>query len=112
MTKVRADGTTGIRSVVAALKEREGASEAIAQSAPTEKRNVTDLPQRGRPAKARKDVVQVTAYIEKATHLAVKRSLLDLESECGWKQDFSGLVQLLLDDWLASRKVKAQEERR
>lgn len=112
MTKVKAEGITGIRSVMAALKERDGASEGIAQNAPAEERSVTDLPQRGRPTKARKDVVQVTAYIEKATHLAAKKSLLDLESERGWKQDFSGLVQLLLDDWLAGRKTKSQEEPR
>jgi len=45
------------------------------------------------------EFVSAIAYIRKKTHLQVKRLLLDKE-ELGDKQDFSSLVQDLLDFWV------------
>ncbi len=57
--------------------------------------------QRGRPRGKKSDpeYVSAIAYIRKKTHLQVKRLLLDKE-ELGDKQDFSELVQDLLDLWV------------
>ena len=57
--------------------------------------------QRGRPRGKKSDpeYVSAIAYIKKKTHLQVKRLLLDKE-ELGDKQDFSELVQDLLDFWV------------
>ena len=57
--------------------------------------------QRGRPRGKKSDpeYVSAIAYIKKKTHLQVKRLLLDKE-ELGDKQDFSSLVQDLLDFWV------------
>ncbi len=57
--------------------------------------------QRGRPRGKKSDpeFVSAIAYIRKKTHLQVKRLLLDKE-ELGDKQDFSELVQDLLDFWV------------
>ncbi len=57
--------------------------------------------QRGRPRGKKSDpeFVSAIAYIKKKTHLQVKRLLLDKE-ELGDKQDFSELVQDLLDFWV------------
>ena len=57
--------------------------------------------QRGRPRGKKSDpeYVSAIAYIRKKTHLQVKRLLLDKE-ELGDKQDFSSLVQDLLDFWV------------
>ncbi len=63
---------------------------------------VTDEPKpRGRPAGKRSngDYGQVTAYIRKETHLAVKQILL----ADGGTKEFSELVQELLVKWLKSR---------
>ena len=56
---------------------------------------------RGRPRGKKSDpeFVSVIAYIRKKTHLQVKRLLLDKEEQ-GEKQDFSELVQDLLDFWV------------
>lgn len=56
---------------------------------------------RGRPAGKRSDAdyVQVTAYIQKDTHRAVKIALL----KSGGEKDFSDLVDSLLGGWLESR---------
>ncbi|MEJ1934788.1 hypothetical protein WDZ92_31700 [Nostoc sp. NIES-2111] len=61
-------------------------------------------PKRGRPKGKRSDsnYEQVTAYIRKDTHTAVKIELLK-ESQNGQKQEFSELIQELLDEWLKSR---------
>jgi hypothetical protein len=61
-------------------------------------------PKRGRPKGKRSDsnYEQVTAYIRKETHTAVKIELLK-ESQNGQKQEFSELIQELLDEWLKSR---------
>jgi hypothetical protein len=58
-------------------------------------------PKRGRPKGKRSDsnYEQVTAYIRKDTHTAVKIELLK-ESQ---KREFSELIQELLDEWLKSR---------
>lgn len=57
--------------------------------------------QRGRPRGKKSDpeFVSAIAYIRKKTHLQVKRLLLDKEEQ-GDKQDFSELVQDLLDFWV------------
>lgn len=112
MTKVKAETTSGLRSVVAAFKERP---DIIDKAAPCESpvaQTIDETPRRGRRAKARKEVVQVTAYIDKATHLSVKRKLLDLEAEWGRKQDFSSLVQRLLDQWLGTKAADQEETQR
>ncbi|QLE59952.1 hypothetical protein [Nostoc sp. TCL26-01] len=59
---------------------------------------------RGRPKGKRSDsnYEQVTAYIRKDTHTAVKIELLK-ESQNAQKQEFSELIQELLDEWLKSR---------
>lgn len=56
---------------------------------------------RGRPSGKRSDpeVVQVTAYIRKHTHTAVKIALL----KEGKKRQFSELVEELLSAWIAER---------
>ena len=56
---------------------------------------------RGRPAGKRSDSEfgQVTAYIRKETHLAVKMALL----KDGGEREFSELVEELLAKWLRSR---------
>ncbi|MBE9052789.1 hypothetical protein IQ243_20645 [Nostocales cyanobacterium LEGE 11386] len=61
-------------------------------------------PKRGRPKGKRSDsnYEQVTAYIRKDTHTAVKIELLK-ESQNGQKQEFSELIQELLDEWLKLR---------
>lgn len=60
-----------------------------------------EVKQRGRPRGKKSDpeFVSAIAYIRKKTHLQVKRLLLDKEAE-GDKQDFSELVQDLLDFWV------------
>ncbi|MBD2211222.1 hypothetical protein H6G27_15185 [Nostoc linckia FACHB-104] len=59
---------------------------------------------RGRPKGKRSDsnYEQVTAYIRRNTHTAVKIELLK-ESQNGQKREFSELIQELLDEWLKSR---------
>jgi hypothetical protein len=59
------------------------------------------LKQRGRPRGKKSDPEYEAAivYVRKKTHLQVKRLLLDKE-ELGEKQDFSELVQELLDFWV------------
>jgi hypothetical protein len=61
-------------------------------------------PRMGRPAGKRSDpdIVQVTAYIRRATHLGAKRKLLDEAAE-GNKREFSELVEDLLAEWLRER---------
>lgn len=56
---------------------------------------------RGRPKGKRSnpDFEQVTAYVRKQTHQAVKIALL----QEGQDQEFSELVEELLSDWLRSR---------
>jgi len=62
-------------------------------------------PTRGRPAGKRSSTttVQVTAYIEQATHSATKIQLIK-NAGAGKRQDFSGLIQALLTEWLATQK--------
>lgn len=57
--------------------------------------------QRGRPRGKKSDpeYEAAIAYIRKKTHIQVKRLLLDFE-ERGEKQDFSELVQELLELWI------------
>ena len=59
---------------------------------------------RGRPAgkRSRATTVQVTAYVESAIYLETKIRLLQNAQITGEKQDFSGLVQQLLCEWLKS----------
>lgn len=59
---------------------------------------------RGRPKAKRSDpdYEQVTAYIKRNTHTAAKIELLK-SSQNGEKQEFSELVQDLLEQWLNSR---------
>ena len=61
----------------------------------------TAMPQVGRPAGKRSDpeFEQVTAYVRKRTHYAVKLALL----KEGRSRQFSDLVEQLLTSWLASK---------
>ena len=69
---------------------------------------------RGRPAgkRSRATTVQVTAYVESAIYLETKIRLLQNAQITGEKQDFSGLVQQLLCEWLSlsSRCFKARRK--
>ena len=64
----------------------------------------TEPPKRGRPKAKRSDpdYEQVTAYIKRNTHTAVKIELLK-SSQNGEKREFSELVQDLLEQWLNLR---------
>ena len=61
----------------------------------------TESKQRGRPRGKKSDpeYEAAIAYIRKKTHIQVKRLLLDKEEQ-GEKQDFSELVQELLELWV------------
>ena len=61
---------------------------------------------RGRPVGKRSSAsnTQVTAYIDSETHVETKIKLLQNARRFGEKQDFSGLVQQLLTEWLERRK--------
>jgi hypothetical protein len=61
-------------------------------------------PKGGRPKGKRShpDYEQITAYIRKDTHTAVKIALLE-DSQKGEKHEFSELIQELLEQWLQSR---------
>ena len=74
----------------------ESSSESVNEPEPE-----PEAKQRGRPRGKKSDpeYVSAIAYIRKKTHLQVKRLLLDKE-ELGDKQDFSELVQDLLDFWV------------
>jgi hypothetical protein len=63
----------------------------------------SEPPKRGRPKAKRSDpdYEQVTAYIKRNTHTAVKIELLR-NSQNGEKREFSELVQDLLEQWLSS----------
>lgn len=65
----------------------------VAESQPSQKR--------GRPKGKRShpDYEQVTAYIRRDTHRAAKIALLNE----GEEQEFSELIQALLEQWLKSR---------
>ncbi len=69
--------------------------------APQPKRSPTPEKRRGRPTGKRSDGehIQVTAYIRRDTHHAVKVTLL----QEGKGKEFSELVQELLAKWLKSR---------
>ena len=61
----------------------------------------TQQPGRERPTIAKRNdkanYTQVTAYIERQTYTAVKHALVDE------RQEFSELVQTLLDNWIKTR---------
>jgi len=61
-----------------------------------------EAPRRGRPAGKRSDpdIVQVTAYIPRRLHLAVKRALLDEGAKRGERREFSTLIEERLVLWL------------
>jgi hypothetical protein len=90
-----------------AVEETAPPSPALAEkhekSAPSKKaKQVTETVKRlGRPLGKRSDGdhVQVTAYIRRETHKAVKITLLRADSG----QEFSELVEELLSKWLKSR---------
>ncbi len=65
---------------------------------------------RGRPPGKKSDpqFISALAYIKKKTHLQVKRLLLDKEEQ-GEKQDFSELVQELLEFWVQIQQGEEPE---
>ncbi|NWF58982.1 MAG: hypothetical protein HXY43_06655 [Fischerella sp.] len=81
------------------LKSPVTETQPTAEPKPTHQTEVE--PKRGRPKGKRSDpdYEQVTAYIRKETHTAVKIELL----KEGEKREFSELVQELLDEWVKSR---------
>jgi len=82
-----------------AAKKRQPEEPAQPEQKETE---VVPSPQRrGRPKGKRSDpdFEQVTAYIRKQTHQAIKIALL----QEGQDREFSELVEELLSDWLRSR---------
>ena len=85
-------------------KPRKAKPKAQTKKAPASARVIikTTSAQRGRPrAKhSHPDFTQVTAYIRKSTHKAVKIALLEQEPPL----EFSELAEQLLAGWLKSRK--------
>ena len=79
-------------------------------SPPSEPEPEPETKQRGRPRGKKSDpeFVSVIAYVRKKTHLQVKRLLLDKEEQ-GDKQDFSELVQDLLDFWVQIQQGEEPE---
>lgn len=77
-----------------AAKKGEAEQDAAASESPDD----TIATKRGRPAGKRSDseFEQVTAYIRKSTHIAVKIALL----QEGQKRQFSELVEHLLSEWV------------
>ena len=75
-------------------KPQEKSDSAIEPSPPPQKR--------GRPKGKRSnpDYEQVTAYIKKKTYKQTKIALLEQEEV----EDFSGLVEKLLSEWLSTQK--------
>jgi hypothetical protein len=69
-----------------------------------------ESPKRGRPRGKKSDpeFISAIAYIKKKTHLQVKRLLLDKEEQ-GAKQDFSELVQELLEFWVQLQQGEEPE---
>ncbi len=69
-----------------------------------------ESPKRGRPRGKKSDpeFISAIAYIKKKTHLQVKRLLLDKEEQ-GEKQDFSELVQELLEFWVQLQQGEEPE---
>lgn len=95
----------------AGLQPKEPASVPAPPNSATNARPGTTLPSRppqkariGRPAGKRSDTktIQVSAYILEETHIQAKVRLLTERAETGSRLDFSGLVQKLLSEWLAS----------
>jgi len=92
-------GKSKFKGLFDAAKERQ--LEEPEQPEQKEPNLVSSLPRRGRPKGKRSDPAfeQVTAYIRKETHQAVKIALL----QDGQDKEFSELVEQLLQDWLQSR---------
>jgi len=69
-----------------------------------------ESPQRGRPRGKKSDpeFISALAYIKKKTQIQVKRLLLDKEEQ-GEKQDFSELVQELLEFWVQLQQGEEPE---
>ena len=80
------------------------------QELPSEPEPEPESKKRGRPKAKKSDpeFVSAIAYIRKKTHLQVKRLLLDKEEQ-GDKQDFSELVQDLLDFWVQVQQGEEPE---
>ena len=101
--------TSKFEGVLSAARSRSeedaapGQNNATAQAAPQERVFDKPLaPRIGRPRAKRSDSKyrQVTAYIEKDTHQAVKIALL----QQGNGQEFSELMEQLLTHWLKTQK--------
>ena len=77
--------------------------EAIEQEPERAEQPKTVRSKRGRPATGKRSevgVVQVSAYMDRDTHLQAKIKLLEIAQRTGKKQDFSGLIQELVSQWL------------
>lgn len=83
------------KEVLEAARNRELSASAALLSQPDKRQH------RGRPPGKRShpDFEQITAYIRKDTHQAVKIALLQ-----GGRQEFSELVEILLAGWLKSSR--------
>lgn len=74
---------------------------ALPSPAPATPKKTLEKRKPGRPKVGKSsnpEFVQVTAYVEDAVHVAVKKALLDLKDT-----DFSDLVNDLLKKWVKSR---------
>lgn len=93
------DRSAAVATAVEPPKTTRAASRSTAAKRPATAR-------RGRPAGKRSSetTIQVTAYIESSTHVETKIRLLENARNHGEKQDFSGLVQQLLTEWLKRQK--------
>ena len=98
-------------SAMNAVKNRTGVDppEAVAESIEDDSSSSpaieADRPyvRKGRPLGKRSSssMTQVTAYISTATHMETKIRLLQNAQKQKRKQDFSGLVEELLTEWLS-----------
>jgi hypothetical protein len=81
--------------------ETANPSPALPPPAPEAPKKSPEKRKPGRPKVGKSsnpEFVQVTAYVEDAVHIAVKKALLDLK-----ETDFSDLVNDLLKKWVKSR---------
>src|SRR5947209_1826768 len=86
---------------IAPAAETSPPSPALPEPVPQPPKQPAERRKPGRPKVGKSsnpEFVQVTAYVEDAVHIAVKKALLDVKD-----MDFSDLVNDLLKKWVKSR---------
>jgi hypothetical protein len=87
------------------LKSKSPIALPTEQNEQSSRRNTTDRWKSGALKKTRAGVKQYSVHLKESTHRNVKIALL----LAGGKQDFSGLVEELLTQYLRSQKVNVQD---